>query len=77
MDLGSEEAAENHGATEADRNTHGGGLHLGGGEGGTGEREVMKMSVWIAFFILFYYSIFLSFADGYLEKVWQHGGSSG
>lgn len=50
----------------------------GGGRGGRdGGGEVMNMSVWIAFFILFYYSIFLSFADGYLEKVWPHGGSSG
>lgn len=62
MDLGSEEAAENHGATEADGNTHGGGLHLGGGRGGRdGGGEVMNMSVWIAFFILFIFLFYFPF----------------
>lgn len=61
MDLGSEEAAENHGATEADRNTHGGGLHLWGGGGDGGEGEVMNMSVWIAFFILFIFLFYFPF----------------
>ena len=37
VDLGGEEAAEDHGATQADGDAHGGGLHLGGETSGWGE----------------------------------------